>query len=430
MAVLTSANEGQLVMAHYDAAESLANMVLLLHCDGEDASTTITDELGHTVTAAGNAQLDTAQYKLGTASLLCDGTNDYAYAADSDDWDFGTGDFTIQFFVRFNSVASGQTLIAHGGRGNDVTDYAGWKITWFTNNTLYWGLQLGSTSYAKTFAWTPVADTWYHVALCRVSGVLRAFVDGVQIGSDQSVTQDINQGAYQLKIGTAEDGSQDFNGWLDEICIHKGQGLYSTTFTPPAEPFGAVVKDYRLRAKCAANSVMGNATASAAAPSDIAIAEERLLGRITGGNVVGLTQAQVRTFFGYAEGTFTPTIYGTTTAGTGTYTSQLGYYTRIGQVCFFHVALVITAHTGSGNMRIGGLPFTSMNVASIYSCVSVGSVSAMTLPADTALVARVGINDTYIFLQTLSTAGGDTTGAALALDTACSIFLSGHYIVA
>ena len=47
-----------------------ANVSLLLHCDGSDASTTFTDSSsnGHTVTASNDAQIDTAQSKFGGAS--------------------------------------------------------------------------------------------------------------------------------------------------------------------------------------------------------------------------------------------------------------------------------------------------------------------------------------------------------------------------
>ena len=50
--------------------------VLLLHCDGEDEGTTITDSgaTGHTVTANDDTQLDTSYKKFGSASILFDGT--------------------------------------------------------------------------------------------------------------------------------------------------------------------------------------------------------------------------------------------------------------------------------------------------------------------------------------------------------------------
>ena len=76
---------------------------LLLHFDGTDGSTTFVDSSpsGKTVTAVGNAQIDTAQYKFGGASGLFDGNGDYLSVPDSDDWYFGTGDFTIDAWARF-----------------------------------------------------------------------------------------------------------------------------------------------------------------------------------------------------------------------------------------------------------------------------------------------------------------------------------------
>ena len=76
----------------------------LLHFDGADASTTITDESGKTWTPAGTAQIDTAQYKFGTASLLLDGNSDLVYLADSSNWDVTADatDYTIDFWIKFN----------------------------------------------------------------------------------------------------------------------------------------------------------------------------------------------------------------------------------------------------------------------------------------------------------------------------------------
>lgn len=61
--------------------------------------------------------------------------------------------------------------------------------------------------------------------------------------------------------------------------------------------------------------------------------------------------------------TWTPAITGTTVAGVGTYTTQSGYYTRIGNMIFIQASLTWTAHTGTGDMIISGLPFASRNSA-------------------------------------------------------------------
>lgn len=68
----------------------------------------------------------------------------------------------------------------------------------------------------------------------------------------------------------------------------------------------------------------------------------------------------------YLENTFTPTYIGSVTAGTTTYTTQVGEYTRIGRVVVATLNLVWTNATGTGFARLGGLPFTSANITSIF----------------------------------------------------------------
>lgn len=134
-----------------------------------------------------------------------------------------------------------------------------------------------------------------------------------------------------------------------------------------------------------------------------------------------------RTLDIYAEGSFSPTIIGTTTAGVGTYNSQVGRYTRIGDTVFFHARINMSAHTGTGNMVIGGLPFTSQNVTGLTPSVTFGLVSGLTLPADSCISGDIQPNSTQITLYSTSTAGGAVSSSALAIDTAFVIEVSGFY---
>lgn len=64
---------------------------------------------------------------------------------------------------------------------------------------------------------------------------------------------------------------------------------------------------------------------------------------------------------GYETGTWTPVLVGVGTAGTFTYSTQTGNYTRIGNRVFFNARITISAITGApaGLMTITGLPYTS-----------------------------------------------------------------------
>jgi len=90
----------------------------LLHFDGNNNGTTFTDETGKTWTASGNAKLTTTSPKFGTACGTFDGNNDYIYSNDNADFEFGSGNFTIDAWVNVTSVTTQRTIIAHGEEGN------------------------------------------------------------------------------------------------------------------------------------------------------------------------------------------------------------------------------------------------------------------------------------------------------------------------
>lgn len=134
-------------------------------------------------------------------------------------------------------------------------------------------------------------------------------------------------------------------------------------------------------------------------------------------------------FSDYEEGTFLPEIAGTTTAGTGTYSSRAGFYTKMGNIVNFNITFNLTAHTGTGNMIITGLPFTSTTPAGFSSGLAVFSRinGSLVFPANSIPCANVLRTNTTIELLSLSTTGGGATSAALALDTVCAFNVTGFY---
>jgi hypothetical protein len=163
--------------------------------------------------------------------------------------------------------------------------------------------------------------------------------------------------------------------------------------------------------------------------------QERL--RITSDGYVRLTSGSLGIQFNgdtaaanalddYEEGTFTPTIVGTSTAGTGTYTTQVGRYTKIGNRVYFTAYIVWTAHTGTGNMRASALPFTSNSTANNFNAVSVWNAN-IALTASNLLTAYVEVNSTSVTLTQYPVGGG--ASAAVPIDTAASLIVSGHYEV-
>lgn len=124
----------------------------------------------------------------------------------------------------------------------------------------------------------------------------------------------------------------------------------------------------------------------------------------------------------YEEGTWTPVVIGTTIAGTGTYGTQVGTYTKTGRAVSFTLTLAWSAHTGTGSMYISGLPFTSSATGSYafaiacYNLTFVGQLSCY-----------MTASSTNIFPLSIATA---SPYALLAMDTAVTeLEISGTYFV-
>jgi len=197
----------------------------------------------HVVTAYGNAQIDTAQNKFGGASGLFDGTGDYLSLVDSDDWNFGTGDFTIDFWVRFNALpaASGtQTFLA---QGPDDSNY--WRLILYNNaGTYMWFFQNRvSASYTINIGRnSPGLSTsmWYHVAISRSGSSWYMFQGGTQCGTVGTDADPISDWTASLYVGIHVDGSSaPHNGWLDELRISKGVARWTSNFSPPTSAYVA-----------------------------------------------------------------------------------------------------------------------------------------------------------------------------------------------
>ena len=135
----------------------------------------------------------------------------------------------------------------------------------------------------------------------------------------------------------------------------------------------------------------------------------------------------VNTLDDYEEGTFTPTIVGGTTAGVGTYAVQKGNYTKVGNLVFFNIYVGTSAHTGTGDMLIGALPFTSNATSNQFNSVTLGQVNNLALSASNVATAIIVSNSTQIAIQQYPVGGGAAT--QVPIDPASFIICSGFYMV-
>lgn len=226
-------------------------VVFLSGFEGVDAATSFTDEssFGHTITTLGSAQIDTAQAKFGTSSLLCDGAgSEGAQCADSAEFEFGSGPFTIEGWYRFtaiNTSTKGNCGLATKGQLNSGNVSWALRLTTTAPGSVP-GITLdlstdGSTVTAVSAAFTFALNTWYHIAADRdASGVVRVYVNGVMVASATFASALLNgAGTFNVGLYSFSSFNRALDGWADEVRITKGYAWYGSDlgFTPPVAAF-------------------------------------------------------------------------------------------------------------------------------------------------------------------------------------------------
>lgn len=137
----------------------------------------------------------------------------------------------------------------------------------------------------------------------------------------------------------------------------------------------------------------------------------------------------------YAGGpaaTWTPVFAGTGTAGTFTYTFQVGRYTRIGNAVFLFGRCSISAigTPPTGNLRLTGLPFTAENTTALYGGLNLHSIAGINYTAGAVeLGALIPFNTAYVdFYEVFDAAAVGALPAAALLATG-EIEFTGSYRV-
>jgi len=218
------------------------NVSLLLHGDGTNGSTTIVDSSPSpkTGTAVGDAQISTAQSKFGGSSIVFDKVDDRITYASSNDFAFGTGDFTIEFWAYSRDV-SGSTQ-----RGFcQISSVTGGLAPTGDGVAIHHGIGTGGIRAAigpsdRLFSSTGLltTNTWFHIALTRSGTTAFLFVDGVIV---DSITNTTNLSQNNFVLGGYFSTSFLYDGYIDDLRITKGVARYTANFTPPTAPFPEVL---------------------------------------------------------------------------------------------------------------------------------------------------------------------------------------------
>lgn len=187
---------------------------------------------GHTFTDGGKGLINT------TSSSTSNTSGDYhsVGAPASSGCDFGTGDFTIEGWVR---SLSNHSVYFHSAMGNFKSSDAGsWSafVMDAPNTRINW-LVAGQPSLQGT---SNIGSGWHHIVISRNTDTLRVFVDGVMEIKQTGYAAVNVGGSGNVILGGNNSGNNDqWRGLLDEIRITKGVGRYNadTAITVPTNKY-------------------------------------------------------------------------------------------------------------------------------------------------------------------------------------------------
>lgn len=164
----------------------------------------------------------------------------------------GSGDFTLESFVRFQSLPTGSNKAVIFGKYDETHNQRSYQL-FLGSQSLNNGSLCFQTSTDGTistmaqpivYPFTPNIDQWYHIAVVRASGFLRLYVDGQQLGLPIADATTYFAGTARFGLGCQPDNGgtpvlvgTSLAGWLDEFRVTTAFARYTVNFTPTVVAF-------------------------------------------------------------------------------------------------------------------------------------------------------------------------------------------------
>ena len=198
----------------------LGNYASLLHFDGSDNSSAFVDQTGKAWTRSGSSPvIKTDVAKVGSASLRLSGNNDYVQTANHNDFNLGSGDWTIRGWLFHRAFTQPYPAIL-SRRNGGAFDYGLQGNTELDSYIFRIG---GPGWYVLRNAATN-ANTWRPFQVARKGNLVRTFSDGMLV-AEQAFSGSITHSNVPTRIGDANFTDDGANCNLDEMSIIRGAGL-------------------------------------------------------------------------------------------------------------------------------------------------------------------------------------------------------------
>lgn len=196
-----------------------------------------------TLTANGNTAIQaynpfyTSSIASNGGSMYFDGGGDYLTVPTNASLQFGTGNFTVEFWMNLAARDSSGTCV-FGNYNSFTTGAFGFFAGHASASTTLYQVAVNGTFPAIQSTATVVYNSWSHFAIVRNGNTMTLYINGVANGTFSMSGITVNGVGSNWFIGAAGDAltNYELNGWLSGFRVTKGTAVYTTNFTPPTAP--------------------------------------------------------------------------------------------------------------------------------------------------------------------------------------------------
>lgn len=288
------------------------------------------------ITLNGNARTDITTKKYGSGSWYFDGTGDSLTLIGSTNFNFGTGDFTVEAF-------------------SYLQDSTGWRDIICFVSTINWGLTTNNGYIGAYNIGIDVSGTlhplnqWCHVAVTRQNGTVYLFLNGTLI--QQASNSSSLDGSVSVNIGAwTTISSENWMGYIDDLRVTKGVARYTANFTPPSAAYYQGLSD-----ETTYNTVLllnGNGTNGSTVIRDSSPARNVIT--VNGNAQISTAQKKYGTGSLYFDGTgdyLSMTDSAAFTLGTSDFTIE-GWFYQVAAKDYAHIFSTTLSYGTTNNIRL------------------------------------------------------------------------------
>ena len=186
----------------------------------------------------GDAKVSTSVYKYGSGSISFDGNGDYLNIPPTPQFNFGSGNYTIEFWIYLNSTGT-QGVLHTSNFANDTP--GGVYIRIVPTGLVEYAMSSDDTFGTRVMATSSVGistSTWTHVACVRNGNTMTVYINGTSRGTNTFSGSAYFSSSYNTRIGYWRDLDTSYlNAYIDDLRITMGYARYTSNFTPPTSAF-------------------------------------------------------------------------------------------------------------------------------------------------------------------------------------------------